>query len=173
MVLNPATIHELTTTVEQIVLLSKSTLSPDEDLQYAVETSRLRAKSNQNQSNPHTARENLPRLIVSKVKTRPVLLLSHPGHILHGYILIFWLSWSPKQRNLNVLHYHGVYICEHKTVLKILVKRNKNTKNPAIKFETIKKCKSNLKNIWKSVTLSLQGRIYHDFFFFHASLTYR
>ena len=44
MVLNPATIHELTTKVEQIVLLSKSTLSPDEDLQYAVETSRLRAK---------------------------------------------------------------------------------------------------------------------------------
>ena len=33
MVLNPATIHELTTKVEQIVLLSKSTLSPDEDLQ--------------------------------------------------------------------------------------------------------------------------------------------
>ena len=44
MVQNPATIHELTTTVEQIVLLSKSTLSPDEDLQYAVEKSRLRAK---------------------------------------------------------------------------------------------------------------------------------
>ena len=44
MVQNPATIHELTTTVEQLVLLSKSTLSPDEDLQYAVETSRLREK---------------------------------------------------------------------------------------------------------------------------------
>ena len=44
MVQNPATIDELTTTVEQLVLLSKSTLSPDEDLQYAVETSRLRAK---------------------------------------------------------------------------------------------------------------------------------
>ena len=44
MVGDPATTHELTTTVQQIVLLSKSTLSPDEDLQYAVETSRLRAK---------------------------------------------------------------------------------------------------------------------------------
>ena len=30
MVRNPATIHELTTTVGQIVLLSKSTLSPDD-----------------------------------------------------------------------------------------------------------------------------------------------
>ena len=44
MVRNPATIHELTTTVEQIVPLSKSTLSADEDLQYAVETSRLQAQ---------------------------------------------------------------------------------------------------------------------------------
>ena len=44
MVRNPATIHEVTTKVEQIVLLSKSTLSPDEDLQYAVKTSRLKAQ---------------------------------------------------------------------------------------------------------------------------------
>ena len=87
--------------------------------------------------------------------------------------VIFWLSSSPKQRDLNVLHYHGVYISRHKTVLKILVKRSKNTKNPAIKFETIKNCKANLKNLRKSVTLSLQGIIYYDFFFFHASLTYR
>ena len=76
-------------------------------------------------SNPDAARENLPRLVVSKVKTRPVLLLSHPGHILHGYIFIFWLSWSPKQRDLNVLHYRGLYICQHKIVLTILVKRKK------------------------------------------------
>ena len=44
MVLNPATIHELTTKVEQIVLLSKSTLSPDEDLQDEVETPRSISK---------------------------------------------------------------------------------------------------------------------------------
>ena len=31
MVRNPATIQELTTTVEQIVLLSKLTLSPDDE----------------------------------------------------------------------------------------------------------------------------------------------
>ena len=79
--------------------------------------------------------------------------------------VIFWLSWSPKQ-HLNVLHYHDVYISRHKTVLKILVKRNKNTKNPAIKFEIIKNCKANLKNLRKSVTLSLQEIIYYDFFFF-------
>ena len=87
--------------------------------------------------------------------------------------VIFWLSWSPKQRDLNVLHYHGVYISKHKTVLKILVKRNKNTKNPAIKFEIIKNCKAILKNLRKSVTLSLQEIIYYDFFFFYASLSYR
>ena len=87
--------------------------------------------------------------------------------------VIFWLSWSPKQRDLNVLHYHGVYISRHKTVLKILVKRSKNTKNPATKFETIKNCKANLKNVRKSVTLSLQEIIYYDFFCFDASLTYR
>ena len=61
----------------------------------------------------------------------------------------------------------------HKTVLKILVKRNKNTKNPAIKFEKIKNCKAILKNLRKSVTLSLQEIIYYDLFFFYASLTYR
>lgn len=87
--------------------------------------------------------------------------------------VIFWLSWSPKQRDLNVLHYHGVYISKHKTELKIVVTRSKNTKNPAIKFETIKNCKANLKNLRKSVTPSLQKIIYHDFFFFYASLTYR
>ena len=87
--------------------------------------------------------------------------------------VIFWLSWSPKQRDLNVLHYHGLYISRHTTVLNILVKRSKNTKNPAIKFETIKNCKANLKNLRKSVTLSLQEIIYYDFFFFYASLTYR
>ena len=68
--------------------------------------------------------------------------------------------------SIYILHYHG-HISKHKTVLKILGKRKKNTKNPAIKkFETIKKCKTNL-------TLSLQEIIYYDFFFFYASLTYR
>ena len=113
-----------------------------------------------------TETDSFTRFLLRKLKTRPVLLLSHPGHILHGYIFIFWLSWSPKQRDLNVLHYHGIYISKHKTVLKILVRRNKNTKNPAIKFETIKKCKTNL-------TLSLQEIIYYDIFCFYASLTYR
>ena len=119
-----------------------------------------------------TKTDSFTRFLLSKLKTRPVLLLSHPGHILHGYIFIFWLSWSPKQRDLNVLHYHGIYISKHKTVLKILVKRKK--KNPAIKkFETIDRCKTDLKNLRKSFTLSLQEIIYHELFFFYASLTYR
>ena len=69
--------------------------------------------------------------------------------------------------------HHGVYISKHKTELKILSKRNKNTKNPAIKkFETINRCKTDLKNLRKNVTVSLQEIIYHDIFFFYASLTY-
>ena len=73
-----------------------------------------------------TKTDSFTRFLLSKLKTRRVLLLSHPGHILHGYIFIFWLSWSPKQRDLNVLHYHGVYISKHKTVLKYWVKGKKH-----------------------------------------------
>ena len=57
---------------------------------------------------------SVTRLLLSKLKTRPdptrpVLQLSHPGHIVHGYIFIFWLSWSPKQRDLNIYYIITVY----------------------------------------------------------------
>ena len=114
------------------------------------------------------------RLLLSKVKSRPVHSSGfHPGHILHGYIFIFWLSWSPKQRDLNILHYDGVYISKHKTVLKILGKRNKNTKNSAIKFETINRCKNDLKNLRKSVTLSFARNNLPRLLLLYALLTYR
>ena len=59
-----------------------------------------------------TETDSFTRLLLSKLKTRPIHTCA-----------LSTATYSPKQHDLNVLHYHGVYIAKHKTVLKILVKR--------------------------------------------------
>ena len=73
----------------------------------------------------------------------------------------------------NVLHYHGVYISKHKTVLKYWVKGWKHRESSDKVWDNQQVQNWFKKYLQKSVTLSLQEIIYHDFFFFHASLTYR
>ena len=129
---------------------------------------------------------SVTRLLLSKLKTRPDPTRPDPtrpdpyfSSLIRDILCMATYSYSGyhgHQSNvisIYILHYHG-HISKHKTVLKILGKRKKkNTKNPAIKkFETINRCKTDLKNLRKNVTLSLQEIIYHDIFFFYASLTY-
>ena len=72
-----------------------------------------------------TEADSFTRLLLGKLKTPPVLLLSHPRRILTT-VFIFWLSWSPKQRDLNALHYHGVHISKHNCTKNVVVKEQKH-----------------------------------------------
>ena len=75
------------------------------------------------------------RLLLSKLKSRPVhssgLSSGTYSAWLHIHILAIMVTkatWSQ-----YILHYHGVYISKHKTVLKILGKRKKKHKESSNK----------------------------------------
>ena len=70
-----------------------------------------------------TQTDSFTRLLLSKLKTRPIHTSAFSSGTYSAWLHIPVLAiMVTKATPSNVLHYHGVYISKHKTVLKYWVK---------------------------------------------------